>query len=146
MWTYWSFHTFVGLLSLAKWNTQTLFIYLGLLSVFSLWSGCNVALWKDLKNTNRTVCLCVCVWGGVKVLVYGLPSRRVFHLISLTTKHINDCIVAKEVTWEQGGGKEKVTKGDRWAAYTILCFSTAGTSTRIQEPLEELFSTSGTLV
>lgn len=43
----------------------------------------------------------VCVFGSifaVNLPVYGLPSGGVLHLVSLATKHINDCVVAKKVT------------------------------------------------
>lgn len=47
---------------------------------------------------------CMCVFKGILAVnlpVYGLPSRGVLHLVSLTTEHINDCIVAKKVTCKQ---------------------------------------------
>lgn len=52
-----------------------------------------------------SVCAVHTLLWAVNVPVYGLPSRGVLHLVSLATKHINDCIVAEKVTCNQKNTK-----------------------------------------
>lgn len=54
-----------------------------------------------IQSVKHVTKWCMCVFKGIlaaNVPVYGLPSRGVLHLVSLATKHINDCIVPKKVT------------------------------------------------
>ena len=56
----------------------------------------------------------MCVFKGgsaVNLPVYGLPSGSVLHLVPLATQHVNDRIVAEEVTCDQTE-REKKKKSD----------------------------------
>ena len=78
---------------------------------------------KKLVQLKSVTGWCMCVFKGgsaVNLPVYGLPSGSVLHLVSLATQHINDRIVAEEVTCDQ---KEKKKKSDDLHLRMLLMLS-----------------------